>query len=100
MKNTRGGYTYFTTNKYKTVLYTGITSDLYARMVQHKEHTHAGSFTDRYNADCLVYYETFERIEEAIAREKQLKGWTRAKKEALINAINPEWKDLFDALEP
>jgi len=100
MRATRGGYTYFMTNKYRTVLYTGATSDLYGRVAKHKEHYYSGGFSDKYNAVCLVYYEVYDRIEEAIAREKQLKGWSRKKKEALINAVNPEWKDLFDSLDP
>ena len=98
MRTTRGGYTYIMTNKVRTVLYTGSTSNLYQRVAKHKEHFYAGGFPDKYNVELLVYYETVDRIEEAIAREKQLKGWTRAKKEALINKVNPEWKDLFDGL--
>ncbi len=99
MRVTRGGYAYFMTNKVRTVLYTGSTSDLYGRVAKHKEHAYSGSFSDKYNAEFLVYYEVFDRIEEAIARERQLKGWTRKKKEALINRFNPEWNDLFESLE-
>ena len=89
-----------TANKVNTVLYIGSTSDLYGRVVKHKIHFYGGGFSDRYNAERLVYYEVYDRIEEAHAREKQLKGWTRRKKNALINKVNPEWRDLFDELAP
>jgi len=91
----RGGYVYLMTNKNKTTLYCGVTSDLVKRVQEHKGHVHAKSFTARYNLELLVYYEGFHRIEEAIAREKQIKAGSRKKKEALINSLNPEWKDLF-----
>ena len=84
------------TNKAKTVLYVGSTSDLYGRVVKHRIHFYGGGFSDKYNTERLVYYEVFDRIEEAHAREKQLKGWTRKKKEALIDRMNPERKDLFE----
>ena len=86
------------TNKNKTTLYCGVTSDLVKRVQQHKAHTHPKSFTARYNLELLVYYEGFHRIEEAIAREKQIKGGSRKAKEALINSVNPEWRDLFPDL--
>ena len=91
----RGGSIYIMTNKNKTVLYTGVTSDLKARIYEHKNHVYEKSFTKRYNIEFLVYYETFHSIEEAIAREKQIKSGSRNKKEALINSINPKWNDLF-----
>lgn len=67
--------------------------------MQHKEKHHPKSFTAKYNLDKLVYYEAFQMIGDAIGREKQLKGGRRAKKEALINSINPEWKDLYEEVK-
>ena len=83
------------TNNYNTVLYTGVTSDLFKRANEHKEKSVAG-FTSRYNVNKLVYYEEFTTMPEAIAREKQIKGGSRQKKVDLINSQNPEWKDLYD----
>lgn len=94
----RGGFTYITTNKNNTVLYVGVTSNLKVRVYQHKVKHFKNSFSARYNADKLVYYEYYSTIEEAIAREKQLKAGSRQKKLDLINAFNPEWKELFDDL--
>ncbi|MEO1256122.1 MAG: GIY-YIG nuclease family protein [Bacteroidota bacterium] len=91
----KGGAIYILTNKWNTTLYVGVTSDLYSRVVDHKEKKDKKSFTARYNLSKLVYYETYFSIEEAISREKQLKGGSRKKKEDLINAVNPEWRDLF-----
>lgn len=87
---------YIVTNKNRTTLYVGVTSNLAARIQEHREKKYPHSFTARYNLDRLVFYENFTRIEEAIAREKQLKGGSRKKKEELINNLNPEWKDLGD----
>jgi putative endonuclease len=92
----RGAAVYIMSNKHKTVLYIGVTSDLVTHVAQHKTHTYVGSFTDRYNVEYLVYFENFSRIEEALLKEKQMKGWRSEKKIALINSINPEWKDLYD----
>jgi len=86
------------TNKYNTVLYIGVTSDLFTRIPEHKSKVYKTAFSAKYNCDKLVYYETFGRIEDAIAREKQLKKWNRAWKNGLINKMNPEWKDLFETL--
>ena len=94
----RGGFTYITTNKNNTVLYVGVTSDLKDRIHQHKTKHFATSVTSKYNIDMLVYFEFYSRIEEAIAREKQLKAGSRQKKIELINAFNPEWEDLFEDL--
>ena len=95
----RGGCMYIMTNKRKTTLYTGVTSDLYARICQHKNHFYIGSFTSRYNLELCIYYESFFSIEEAINREKEVKKWRREKKELLINSLNPEWIDLFDEIK-
>ena len=92
----RGGCVYIMTNKNNTTLYTGVTSDLQKRIWQHKNFIYPTSFTAKYKTVKLVYYEFYSRIEEAIAIEKQIKSGSRAKKETLINSINPTWKDLYD----
>lgn len=85
-------YVYMMTNKSRT-LYTGVTNDLQRRVYEHK-HKLVDGFTARYNMKLLAYFEVFEDIREAIVREKQIKGWLRAKKIALIESTNPDWKDL------
>ncbi|MEX6690818.1 GIY-YIG nuclease family protein [Danxiaibacter flavus] len=92
----RGGAVYIMTNKLRTTLYIGVSSDLIARIQQHKTHYFIGSFTDKYNLELCVYYECFPTIIEAISREKQIKKWRREKKEALINSTNPTWTDLWE----
>jgi putative endonuclease len=74
-------------------LYTGVTSDLYRRVLEHRAKIRPG-FAARYDCNRPVYYEEYGDIRRSIDREKQIKGWTRAKKLALINSLNPEWKDL------
>ena len=88
---------YIATNKYNTVLYTGVTNNLKRRIWEHKEGT-GSNFTSRYKVAKLVYYEQFEDINLAIAREKQIKGGSRQKKLDLITAQNPDWCDLFENL--
>ena len=95
----RGGYVYIMTNSSNAVLYVGVTSNLHARIAEHKDKIYPRSFTSRYNICKLVYYEGFYSIEEAIAREKQLKGGSRKKKIDLIKGMNPLFMDLFDSLE-
>ena len=95
----KGGAIYIMTNDSNTVLYTGVTSDLLRRIYQHKEKMDLKCFTYKYNITKLVYYESFDSIEEAIAREKQIKGGSRKKKEILINSVNPEWKDLWEEIQ-
>jgi len=92
-------HTYIVTNKNHTVLYTGVTSALRKRILKHQNKFYPGSFTARYNAHKLVWYEMYFDIGEAIAREKQLKGGSRQKKIDLINAFNPDWRDLFEDLD-
>ncbi len=94
MKN---GYIYIMTNPNNTVLYTGVTSDLIGRVYQHKNKMIQG-FASKYNIIKLVYYETCDEIRVAIAREKQIKSGSRAKKIALVNKMNPDWNDLYDEL--
>ena len=86
-------FVYLMTNFGQTVLYTGVTNSLERRVWQHKNGTFEG-FTKKYKCDRLVHYEEFSEIRQAIAREKQIKGWTRAKKNALVSATNPKWSDL------
>jgi len=95
----RGGFAYINTTSKNTALYTGSTSNLSTRIYQHKNKDFPDSHTARYNIDKLVYYEHFPFIEEAIARERQIKSWRREKKVALINKFNPEWKDLYDEIK-
>ena len=88
---------YILTNPRNTVLYTGVTGDLRARIHQHREKLLPG-FSNRYNLTKLVYYETGEDASAAIAREKQIKAGSRRKKIDLVNKLNPEWRDLYDDL--
>lgn len=93
----RGGCVYILTNKNKTTLYVGVTADLFGRIQEHKCGLNKNSFSYKYNLHYLIYYEFFSRIEEAIAREKEIKKWRREKKENLINSMNPQWNDLIDS---
>ncbi len=95
----RGGFAYITTTKRNTTLYVGSTSGLANRIYEHKNKVYSDSFTARYNVDKLVYYEFFLSVEEAIAREYQIKRWRREKKITLINKFNPEWKDLYNEIK-
>jgi putative endonuclease len=88
-------YVYILTNAHKNVLYTGVTNDLERRCNEHKNKMTKG-FTQKYNVDRLVYYEQYELTDEAIKREKQIKGFSRTKKRALIDQFNNEWKELFN----
>ncbi len=90
-------YIYLLANKHNNVLYTGVTNDLIRRVYEHKNKLVAG-FTKKYNVDRLVYYEVYGSIITAIEREKQIKGWSRKKKQDLINVLNPEWTDLYRTL--
>ena len=85
-------YVYILTNHSKT-LYIGMTNHLMQRVSEHKARQ-GSAFTNKYNIDRLIYFEETDDVHAAIAREKQLKGWTRAKKIALIESMNPEWRDL------
>ena len=85
-------YVYIMTNRSRT-LYTGVTNNLERRVYEHK-HKMGSKFTSKYNITRPVYYESFSDIRDAIAREKQIKGWLRAKKIVLIESVNPKWEDL------
>ena len=88
---------YIITNSRNTVLYTGVTNNIIARVYHHKNKS-VSSFSKKYNLDKLVYYEIFQDINDAIKREKQIKAGSRKKKIELINKNNPEWKDLYGRL--
>lgn len=87
-------YVYILTNAYNTVLYIGVTNDLERRCYEHKQKKNKG-FTQKYNIDRLIYYEEFESIEFAIAREKQIKKYSRTKKSELVEKFNAGWNELF-----
>ncbi|MFZ1808718.1 MAG: GIY-YIG nuclease family protein [Cyclobacteriaceae bacterium] len=91
----RGGSVYIVTNFKRTTLYTGVTSNLQARISEHRDKIYKTSFTARYNLSILVYHEGFHSIEEAIAREKYIKGKSRKWKDELITKFNPLWTDLY-----
>ena len=88
-------YVYIMTNKINSTLYTGVTNDLKRRVFEHKNKLVEG-FTKKYNIDKLVFYEIYNDINNAIAREKQIKSGSRAKKIKLIEEMNSRWNDLFD----
>ena len=91
-------YTYIMSNRSKTI-YTGMTNNLHKRVFQHKLGINEG-FTKKYKLDRLVYWETYGNVLEAIAREKEIKGWLRIKKIQLIVGLNPTWADLSRKLFP
>ncbi len=86
-------YVYMLTNEYNNVLYIGVTNNLSRRVYEHQNGVVEG-FTKRYHVHKLVWFESCSDVKDAIAREKQLKKWSREKKETLIRQMNPEWKDL------
>lgn len=94
----KGGFAYVLASK-SGVLYTGVTNNLDRRILQHRQGD-IPSFSQRYRAIRLVYHERLGDIRSAIAREKQIKGWRRARKIALIESINPSWRDLAEAVLP
>ena len=91
------GFVYILTNSNNNVLYTGVTNNLQRRIYEHRTH-HLQGFTKKYNCTKLVYYEIHDEIETAIAREKQIKAGSRAKKLALIRKMNATWEDLYATL--
>ena len=88
-------YVYILTNRNNRVMYIGVTNDLARRLYEHKQELVEG-FTKRYHVHKLVYYEQTTDVRSAIAREKQLKGWLRARKNELVETMNPEWRDLSE----
>ena len=93
LSKTNQYFVYIVTNKRKTTLYAGMANDLHRRMYEHKKGLTKG-FTKRYNLTNLMYYEETTSVEAAITREKEIKGWVRRKKVALIEGFNPRWEDL------
>lgn len=91
-------WTYITTNKPYGTLYTGVTSELKYRIESHKTKKYKRSFSARYNLDKLVWFQEFDSIIDAHAKEKRLKAGNRARKLKLIEEMNPEWKDLYNYL--
>jgi len=89
-------FVYITTNVSKNVLYTGMTNDIKRRLFEHNEDSKGQKlfFAGKYNCTYLIYYERFQNVKDAIRREKEIKGWTRIKKEKLISEFNPEWRFL------
>ena len=94
------GAVYIITNKYHTTLYTGVTSNLFVRIQQHRQKHYPESFSARYNLNKLVYYRYFDGIMAAIIEEKRLKAGSRQQKLDLIRSINPGWRDLFEGISP
>ncbi len=92
------GYVYLLANQTNSVLYVGVTSNLKKRVYEY-QHRLVDGFTKKYNVDKLVYYEIFDSIENAILREKQIKGWIRKRKNELIESNNPRWNELYETLD-
>ena len=91
-------WVYITSNKKEGVLYAGVTSELKYRIESHKTKKYKKAFTAKYNVDKLVYFEEYNSIITARAREKQIKAGSRAKKIKLIESMNPEWRDLYETI--
>ncbi len=91
-------YVYILASATNYTVYIGVTSDLIRRVYEHREHLDPDSFTSKYGVHKLVYFEQTNDVKSALEREKQLKGWRRSKKNALIESMNPEWKDLYPEL--
>ena len=89
------GYVYILTNQYNSVLYIGVTNNIKRRLLEHREHKNKG-FTNKYDVLKVVRVEIFNKITDAITREKELKGWTRDRKLALIKEENPNFNDLYN----
>ncbi|MBQ8381479.1 MAG: GIY-YIG nuclease family protein [Clostridia bacterium] len=92
-------YIYILTNQTNKVMYIGVTNDLRRRLYEHKNELISG-FTKKYHTHKLVYYESYQCIDDAILREKRLKGLLRIKKNELVETINPDWEDLSNKLFP
>ena len=91
-------YVYMLTNATNVVLYTGVTNDLRRRVFEHKNHFDPKSFTARYKAEKLVYFEQTTDARSAIEREKQIKSWSRKKKNELVENFNPTWRELYSEI--
>jgi len=91
-------YVYILANATNTVLYTGVTRDLMRRVYEHRKEMDPDSFTAKYHVHRLVYFEDTSDVRAAIEREKQIKGWNRARKNKLVQEKNPQWQDLYQQL--
>ena len=91
-------YVYIMTNRINRVIYTGVTNDLARRVYEHRNHLDKTSFTAQYNIDKLVYFEAISSSRAAIEREKQIKSWSRKKKDSLIESKNSNWQDLYESI--
>ena len=91
-------YVYIMTSASNYTIYTGITNDIIRRVYEHRNGTDSASFTARYNVRKLVYFEVTPDVRSAIEREKQIKSWSRKRKNALIDGMNPDWHDLYPQL--
>ena len=92
-------YIYIITNTYNSVIYIGVTNNLFRRITEHKNKTDKNSFSAKYNLWKLVYYEYTEYVSSALDREKEIKKWRREKKNELIKMMNPKWNDLFAEID-
>ena len=92
-------YVYILANKSNAVIYTGVTKDLIRRVYEHRHHLDPTSFTAKYNVTRLVYYEATTDVRAAIEREKQIKSWNRARKNSLVESMNPQWVDLWESIQ-
>ena len=93
-------YVYILSNATNVAIYTGVTGDLIRRVYEHRHHADPGGFTARYGIYKLVYYEQTSDVRAAIEREKQIKSWNRARKNKLVEGMNPKWQDLYETLLP
>ena len=91
-------YVYILSNETNVAIYIGVTNDLVRRVYEHKTHADPNSHTAKYEIHKLVYFEETSDVRAAIEREKQLKGWNRARKNRLVASMNPTWADLYDSL--
>ncbi len=91
-------YVYILANQTNVTIYVGVTKDLIRRVYEHKNNLDPDSFCTRYAVHKLVYFEQTNSAYEAISREKQIKGWNRARKNKLVEGTNPEWKDLYESI--
>ena len=91
-------YVYILANTNNRVIYTGVKNDLIRRVYEHKQHLDKSGFTARYNVDKLVYFEETSSNRAAIEREKQIKSWSRKKKDQLIESKNPGWQDIYESI--
>ena len=93
-------YVYILANATNTAIYVGVTKDLVRRMYEHRHNLDPNSHSAKYNIHKLVYYECTNEPYAAITREKQIKGWNRARKNRLVESMNPRWEDLYESILP